>query len=52
MTKRRIVPFSVVQECRYQRERFGKSYAQLAAFYDLSMWSIRDWCEYKTRVSR
>jgi len=46
------ISFSIVQECRHQRERFGKPYAVLAAFYDLSMWTIRDWCEYKTRVSK
>ena len=52
MTRRRVVPFSVVQEDRHQRQRFGRAYSVIAAFYDVSMWTVRDWCEYRTRVAR
>jgi len=51
MTRRRVIPFSVVQECRYQREQFGRPYSVIAAFYDISMWTVRDWCEYRTRLT-
>ena len=46
------IPFAIVQEVRQQRQRFGRPYAVIGAFYDISPWTIRDWCEYRTRVSR
>ena len=46
------IPFKIVRECRYQREHFGRSHAVLGAFYDVSMWTVRDWCEYRTRITR
>jgi DNA-binding transcriptional regulator YiaG len=46
------IPFTVVQEARHQRQRFGKSYSIIAAFFNVSMWTVRDWCEYKTRIIR
>jgi len=46
------IPFCIVREARFQRQFFGRSYAQIGAFYDVSMWTVRDWCEYKTRITR
>ncbi len=46
------ISFAIVKEVRQQRELFGRSYAVIGAFYDISPWTIRDWCEYRTRVSR
>jgi len=46
------IPFSIVQAARHQRQRFGRSYAQIGAFYDVSMWTVRSWCEYQTRITR
>ena len=46
------IPFSIVQAARHQRQRFGRAYSVIAAFYDVSMWTVRDWCEYRTRITK
>ena len=46
------IPFAIVKEARQQRQLFGRPYFVIGAFYDVSPWTVRDWCEYKTRVSR
>ena len=44
------VPDSVIREIRYQRQRHGKSYRAMAAEFGVSMWTVRDWCEWRTRA--
>jgi DNA-binding transcriptional regulator YiaG len=46
------IPFSIVLAARHQRDHFGSSYSVIAAFYNVSMWTVRDWCEYRTRVTK
>ena len=46
------IPFAIVKEARQQRQLFGRPYFVIGAFYDVSPWTVRDWCGYKTRVSR
>ena len=44
-------PTETVQMIRTQRERKGTSYDKLAKQYNIPAPTIRDWCEYRTRVS-
>jgi transposase len=46
------IPFLVVQEARHQRQRFGKPYSVIAQMFQVSKWTIRDWVDYRTRVTR
>ena len=40
-----------VAEARALRRLRGMSFRQIAAKLGVSMWTIRDWCEYRTRVN-
>lgn len=45
------IPFTVVQEARHQRQRFGRSYSAISIMFGVSQWTIRDWVDYRTRVT-
>jgi DNA-binding transcriptional regulator YiaG len=45
-------PFKLVEEVRQLRKLNGWTFSKLAAIYNLSMWTVRDWCEYRTRIGR
>ena len=45
------ISFTIVQEARHQRQRFGKPYSAIAQMFQVSKWTIRDWVDYRTRIT-
>ena len=46
------ISFKIVQEARHQRQRYGRSYSVIASMFGVSQWTVRDWVDYRTRVTR
>ncbi len=44
------LPDEDVSLIRQLRERYGLSFRQIAVKFECSMWTIRDICEYRTRI--
>lgn len=40
-----------VRQIRELRQRYGMPYSKIGEKFETSMWTIRDICEYRTRVS-